>query len=95
MHLECLPCRQLQRSVSVFPGKLIHDKPLLGRRHSARHPDAQHELICRLKLLLLPLIPEIAVILQIAAVELHQTVVVIGNAGCNRIEHDSSSVPRK
>ncbi|MNZ97949.1 hypothetical protein D3C78_1172150 [compost metagenome] len=66
-------------------GNTIHHQPLIRCYNSSRSTDTEHELISRLKLLLLTLVTQIPVILHVAAVEFHQAVFVLRDRRCNAI----------
>ena len=78
VQLERLPRRQAGSCRWHISARLIDHEPLLRRHDAAGRPDPHHELIGRLQLLLLPLVAQVAVVLHVAAVELHQPVVVSG-----------------
>ncbi|MMZ69090.1 hypothetical protein D1872_318620 [compost metagenome] len=63
----------------------VHHQPLLWRNDTTSCANAQHELIGRLQLLLLPFITQIPIILHIAAVVLHQTIVILRDGTRQRV----------
>ena len=70
---------QAQRAVGVVAGDPVHLQPLLRRADAARQADAGHEAEGRLHQLLAPLRPQVAVVLQVEAVELGELGVVLGD----------------
>ena len=74
-------CRVVRRkrAVGVVAGDAVELQPLLRRAHAARNAQADHEGERLLELLPRALRPEVAVVLQIHAVELDELLVVLGD----------------
>ncbi|MNZ66456.1 hypothetical protein D3C78_846810 [compost metagenome] len=85
MQLEGLTRCKTYRSIRIFLCNTIHHQPLLRSNDPSGSTYAQHELISWLKLLLIALIAQITVILHIAAVEFHETVIVFRDRASNAI----------
>ena len=79
VELERLARGEPQRAVGVVGRDPVHREPLGGRAHAAGHAHPDHERIRLLHLLLAPLGAQVAVVLQIGAVELGQLGVVLGD----------------
>mmetsp|Transcript_109266 Transcript_109266/g.273695 ORF Transcript_109266/g.273695 Transcript_109266/m.273695 type:complete len:244 (-) Transcript_109266:607-1338(-) len=95
MQLPRLACRDLECAVSILPASVIHGQPLLGGAIPCWKPHADHEAEGILDAELLPLLPEIAVILLVAAVRLDQLRVMEGNlAGCDVIQGHLQGSPK-
>ena len=66
---------------------LVERQPLLRRDDAARQADADHEAECLLQLFLHPLRPQVAVVLEIHAVEFEELGAVLADAAGQRISH--------
>ena len=77
MQLHRLPRGEPHRAVAVVAGDFVEREPLLRRQHPARDAHADHEGEGLLHLLAGALGPQVAVVLQVHAVELHQLRVVL------------------
>ncbi|MMZ64505.1 hypothetical protein D1872_268420 [compost metagenome] len=96
MQLKGLTRRQPNRAVPVLLGNPVHHKPLLRRYDTARRSHAQHELVRRLQFGFVSFVAQIAIVLHVAAVVFHQTVVVFGNGTgdpvCQRFGQTSAQI---
>jgi len=70
VELKCLPGGDIERSVAMLAGCLIHQKPQLRVTDASRHPDMNHEHIDRLGTLGLTLVSDITVVPLVDSVEL-------------------------
>ena len=77
--LHGLPRGQPHRAVAVIARDAVERKPLLRRQHAAGDAHPQHEGERLLQLLAAALGAEVAVVLQIHAVELDELLVVLGD----------------
>jgi hypothetical protein len=83
VQLDGLPRGDPQRAVAVAPRDAVECEPLRGREHAARNAHAQHEGECLLHLLLAALAAQVAVVLEVHAVEFHQLLVVLDDRACD------------
>ena len=82
VELEGLAGGEPERAVAEVVGDPVHRQPLRRRADAARHAHPHHEGVGLLELLLAPLGPQVAIVLQIGAVELGQLrVVLVDRAG--------------
>ena len=79
VELDRLPRRQPHRVVAVVARDAVERQPLRGREDAARNANAQHEGKCLLHFLAGALGPQIAIVLQVHAMEFHQLRVILGN----------------
>ena len=87
MELEGLARRHAQRSIAVGAREFVEFQPLLRRADPARQAQPDQEGIGWLQLLAAALVAQIAVVLHIDAVELHQLgAVVAGDGAGDRVE---------
>ena len=70
VELERLSSSDLQRTIPMFIGNLVHNEPLLRSTHSYRHTHTNHKRVSRLDALDLPLVPNISIVLLVNTVEL-------------------------
>src|SRR5215470_12181128 len=77
MQLNRLPRGRANGAVAVIAHDLVEGEPLLGRAHPTRYAHAKHEGERLLHLLARALAAEIAVVLKIHAVELHELSIVL------------------
>src|SRR5262245_2512196 len=77
MQLHRLPRSQPHGAVAVDTGNLIEREPLLGAEHAAWNAHADHEGEGLLHLFARAFGTQVAVILQVHAVELHQLRIVL------------------
>ena len=77
VQLDGLARGEPHRAVAVVAGDLVEREPLLRRQHPARDAHADHEGERLLHLLAGALGPQVAVVLQVHAVELHQLLIVL------------------
>mmetsp|Transcript_28861 Transcript_28861/g.72881 ORF Transcript_28861/g.72881 Transcript_28861/m.72881 type:complete len:250 (-) Transcript_28861:1519-2268(-) len=95
MQLPRLARRDLERAIRVLPASVIHGQPLLGGAIPCWKPHADHEAEGILDAELLPLLPEIAVILLVAAMRLDQLRIMERNlAGCDVIQGHLQGSPK-
>ncbi|MNP18433.1 hypothetical protein D3C76_1109170 [compost metagenome] len=85
MQLEGLTSSKTDGSTAIAVGNTIHHQPLVRSHDPSRSTYTEHELIGRLKLLLLAFVAQIPIVLHIAAVELHQSIFVLRNRSGNSI----------
>mmetsp|Transcript_116638 Transcript_116638/g.362407 ORF Transcript_116638/g.362407 Transcript_116638/m.362407 type:complete len:906 (+) Transcript_116638:140-2857(+) len=79
MQLPRLARGDFQRAVGELPRHVVHRYPLLGGAVAAREPHADHEAESALKAELLTLVPQVAVVLLVAAVEFDELCVLEGH----------------
>ncbi|MNJ45641.1 hypothetical protein D3C77_407470 [compost metagenome] len=76
MELKGLPGCQTNGSVRIFLGYAVHHQPLLRCNDTARRAHSKHKLIGWLQFLFMALVPQITIILHIAAMEFHQPIII-------------------
>ena len=86
---------EADRVAAVRPRQLVDLQPLLRAADAARQADAHHEGQRRLQLLPAPLVADVAVVLLINAVELHQLVALERHSGGNPVDQVERDVPAK
>ena len=85
VELEGLPRRQPQHLSAMAAAKIVELQPLCRAQHAARNAHARHEGERRLQLLAAALVADVAIVLLIDAVKLHQLVVAEDNGAGDRI----------
>ena len=83
--LERLARGQAQAAVAMPARDVRQRQPLRRRAHAARQARARHEAVRRLELLQAPFLAQVAVVLQVGAVELDQGGVGVGQAAGERV----------
>ncbi len=86
VELEGLAGGEPKLLAAMGPGERVELQPLLGRAHSARQPHPDHEAIGRLQLLAPPFVAQVAVVLLVHSVDLHQPRVVGGDGAGDAVE---------
>ena len=90
-----LPRGQPHGAVTVVARDLVERQPLRGGEHAAGNADAQHEGERLLHFLAAALGAQIAVVLQIHAVEFDELLVVLADRAGDFSRSPSASVPRR
>jgi hypothetical protein len=83
------------RAVAVDARDPVERAPLLGGQHAAGDAHAQHEGEGLLELLARALAAQVAVVLQVHAVEFDQLLIVLDDRAGDLVGQASASVPRR
>jgi hypothetical protein len=86
VELEGLAGGEPQLAAAMGSGELVQLQPLLRSADAAGEPHPDHEAIGRLQFLAPPLVAQVAVVLLIHAVDLHQPCVVGGDGAGDPVE---------
>ncbi len=85
VELKRLPGGHPDGALAMIAGQLVELQPLLGRDDAAGDPGTHHETVSRLQLLPGPLRADVAVVLQIGAMELGEAGVVFRDGAGQRV----------
>ena len=85
VQLERLAGGEPERAVAEVVGDPVHRQPLRGRADAARHAHPDHEGVGLLELLPAPLGPQVAIVLQVGAMELGELGVVLTDRAGHRL----------
>ena len=97
MPCSWIVCRVVSRmrAVAVVARDPVEREPLLRRQHAARNAHADHEGEGLLHLLARALGAQVAVVLQIHAVEFDELLVVLGDRAGDLVSQPLAIVPRR